>query len=384
MKRIITTARENWQKKVEDIGFIFHHTVEGLYWDESAYYTFDCRQAAILEKATNQLYKMCLRSAEYIIDNKMYSKLGIPEPFIPFIENCWHSRQPSVYGRFDLRYDGIYPPKLLEFNADTPTSLFEASIVQWFWLREVYPKCDQFNSIHEKLIKRWKYLKKQYYGATLYFACLKDNPEDLVNTEYIHDCAMQAGLNTRFIYVEDIGYDENTGAFVDMDGRPIQNIFKLYPWEWMVREEFGPKLITSYKTTNWTEPPWKMLLSNKGILPILWQLFPNHENLLPAYFEDDVKAGQMDSYVKKPKLSREGANIAIYSGNDMIAESGGDYGEEGYIYQAFSPLPEFDGFHPVIGSWLVGYHPAGIGIRESDSLITGNLSRFVPHLISTT
>ena len=381
MQRKHSLVRGGWEKKVEDIGLLFHHTTEGLYWDESAYYSFDYRQIAVLEKATSKLNKMCLRAVGYIIENKQYDKLSIPAAFIPFIENSWHTEHPSVYGRFDLCYDGINPPKLLEFNADTPTSLFEASIVQWFWLREAHPKCDQFNSIHEKLIKRWRYLSKYYHYDNLYFACLKDNIEDFVNTEYLRDCAMQAGLETGFIYIEDIGYDTKNESFVDLEGKIIGNIFKLYPWEWMVNEEFGPKLLTSRYSTFWTEPAWKMLLSNKGILPILWQLFPGNENLLPAYFEEDVKASHITDYVKKPKLSREGANIEIYSGNNLVAESIGDYGEEGYIYQEFSALPDFDGFHPVIGSWLIGYHPAGIGIRESKSLITDNMSRFVPHLI---
>ena len=61
---------------------------------------------------------------------------------------------PSIYGRFDLRYDGAGPAKLLEYNADTPTTLLEASILQWNWLKDTHEGDDQWNSLHEKLVER--------------------------------------------------------------------------------------------------------------------------------------------------------------------------------------------------------------------------------------
>jgi glutathionylspermidine synthase len=148
----------------------------------------------------------------------------------------------------------------------------------------------------------------------------------------------------------------------------------------MVREEFGKHLAST--DTIWIEPPWKMLLSNKGILPILWELYPRHPYLLEASFEGP---GLMMSWVKKPILGREGANITLHQpGNDI--ETGGDYGEEGFVYQQLAPLKQFDGMYPVIGSWLIGHEEGnvsgGMGIRESDTPITGNTSRFVPHLFS--
>jgi len=123
-----------------------------------------------------------------------------------------------------------------------------------------------------------------------------------------------------------------------------------------------------------------MILSNKAILPILWQLNPNHPNLLPSFTEFE-KTSLGFSYAKKPILSREGANIQLFDNGRLISETKGEYGEEGFIYQELCPLPEFDGNYPLIGSWVVGQEAAGIGIRETNTLITDNLSRFVPHLI---
>jgi len=376
MQRITTTPRNNWQKTVEDLGFGFH-TADVPYWDESAYYTFTLPEIEKLEAVTAELWDMCIQAVQHVIDNNLFNQFMIPPFMVQHIIDSWNNDAPAIYGRFDLQYDGKNEPKLLEFNADTPTSVFEASIVQWFWLKDFDEPKDQFNSIHEKLIEYWKYLKDYLYDGKLYFTCVKDVLEDFTTTAYIQDCAMQGGLETEFIYIDDIGWDNNNGYFVDMNDQPIRNIFKLYPYEWMVDEEFGQNLVNDRLKAYWIEPSWKMILSNKAILPILWQLFPYHKNLLPAYFT----RSNLKDYVTKPLLSREGANITIVENEKEIAISEGDYGSEGFIYQELCKLPDFDGNFPVIGSWVVGQQPAGMGIRESDGLITGNLSRFVPHLI---
>jgi glutathionylspermidine synthase len=329
----------------------------------------------MIEEVTAELHQMCLEAIQHIITSKRYDDLAIPELFKKYIEQSWLKQEPSVYGRFDLSYDGFNPPKLLEYNADTPTSLIEASIAQWFWLEEVKPEMDQFNSIHEKLINRWKKILSQgWIREPLYFSCVDECQEDYSTVEYLRDTASQAGVVTSKIFIEDIGWDALGKVFVDLEEKPICSIFKLYPWEWMIQEEFGKYILLN--KLNMIEPCWKMLLSNKGILPILWELYPNHPNLLPAYF--NFFPLNM-SYVKKPLLSREGSNISIHtSENTLMTE--GVYGAEGYIYQAYAPLPKFgDNNYPVIGVWIIGNEPAGLGIREDNSLITKNTSRFVPH-----
>jgi len=376
MQRISINPRNNWQKTVEALGFGFH-TADVPYWDESAYYAFTMPEIEKLEAVTAELWDMCLAAVQHVIDHNLFDQFRIPQFIVPHILDTWNNDDPAIYGRFDLCYDGINEPKLLEFNADTPTSLFEASIVQWFWLKDFNEPKDQFNSLHEKLIDYWKYLKDYLYDNILYFTCVRDSLEDYTTTAYMQDCAMQAGLETAFIYIKDIGWDNNNNYFVDLDDKPIRNIFKLYPYEWMVNEDFGKNLVTDTLKTCWVEPSWKMILSNKAILPVLWQLFPYHKNLLPSYFT----RSNLKDYVKKPFLSREGANISIVENEKEIASSGGNYGSEGYIYQQLCKLPDFDGNFPVIGSWVVGQQPAGMGIRESNGLITDNLSRFIPHLI---
>ncbi len=377
MERVSCIVRNDWKKKVEEIGFGFH-TIDGTYWDESAYYQFSMNEVEELESATSELFDRCLDAVQHVIDHRLYSQFKIDPKFIPLIEDSWNNDAPSIYGRFDFVYDGKNPPKMLEFNADTPTSLFEAGVVQWYWLEDVMPSADQFNSIHEKLIAYWKYLIPYLNYGTLHFCCLKDNLEDLTTVEYLRDCAIQAGLETEFIYLEDVGWNDDTHRFVDMEDGNITNIFKLYPWEWLIDEDFSNNLLINPEQTCWMEPAWKMLLSNKAILPILWELFPDHPNLLEAYFEPKFSR----DFVRKPLFSREGENVSIYQNGNILSQTGGVYGAEGYIYQKYCELPNFPvNNYPVIGSWVIGCEPAGIGIRETNTLITDNLSRFVPHVI---
>jgi glutathionylspermidine synthase len=376
MKRHLSLPRENWQSKVEEIGFSFH-TLQGIpYWDESVYYEFSYPQVEVLERSTADLYRLCLEAVDYVLRKDLLDYFYIPKEFKRIIKRSWQLETPSIYGRFDLSWDGDIHghPKMLEFNADTPTSLFEAAVVQWFWLKDLHEKGDQFNSIHEKLIGWWKKIRPHLNNEKLFFSCLQEFPEDVINVSYLQDCASQAGIKTAFINVHDIGLKKAT--FMDLEEKPIRHIFKLYPWEWMLNEEFGTALLKS--DTIWIEPPWKMILSNKAILPVLWKLFPGHPNLLECYFDDP---GPLQSYAVKPLLSREGANIILVENGDVLQETPGEYGEEGYIYQQLHKLPNFDGNFPVLGSWVIGGKPAGLGIRETNSLVTDNFSRFIPHSI---
>ncbi len=374
MRRIASTPRAHWQRRVEEGGLTWH-SGEQPYWNESAFYEFTAHQVEVLESATNQLQEMTLEAAQYIIDNKLYARMGISENAAPLIERSWVAEPPSLYGRFDLAFDGADPPKLLEYNADTPTSLIEAAVVQWYWIEDTFPKRDQFNSIHDRLIARWKELLPRMPGRRVDF-CSVDDTEDGMTVTYLQDTAKQAGLEASIFPIDEIGWDGH--AFVGPDDQTLGAVFKLYPWEWMVREEFAKHLAAA--STLWIEPPWKMLLSNKGILPVLWEIYPDHPNLLAASFDGP---GPMASWVKKPLLGREGANITLHRPVRDV-ETDGEYGSEGFIYQDLAPLKSFGGFYPVIGSWVIGHQEdgaaSGIGIRESDIPITTNTSQFVPHL----
>jgi glutathionylspermidine synthase len=238
---------------------------------------------------------------------------------------------------------------------------------------------DQFNSLQEKLIMRFRDIANHYQQKNMHFSCCLDSDEDRGTVQYLQDCAAQAGLSTPFVFIDDIGVTD-THRFMDLDNNPMDMAFKLYPWEFMLKEEFGE--IAAYSDTKWVEPIWKSVLSNKALLPMLWEMFPNHPNLLPSYFHKDLdKVDKAGKWVKKPIFSREGANIMIIDNGDVIAQTGGEYGDEGVVFQQFTPLPKFADNYTLIGSWLINDMPAGISVREDNTLITQDTSRFVPHII---
>ena len=376
MRRELLTPRSGWQSEMESIGF-HYHSIDGTYWDESRCYAFSESEIDQLESATAELHQMALNAAQQVVGSQRYEEFAIPAEWVPAIEQSWNayrSDQPAgftLFGRMDLSYDGAAPPKLLEYNADTPTACLEASVAQWQWLQAARRDADQFNSLHEKLIDAWRTLRAASEETRLHFAAVSESQEDWGNLDYLRDTAIQAGWQTFALPVERIGW--NGTQFVDEFNVPIERLVKLYPWEWLVREDFGAALPAS--TMRVVEPEWKMLLSNKAILVVLWELYPEHPNLLPAYYEP---APLGSKYVKKPKLAREGANISVVDG-PVVQATDGDYGAEGFVYQAVAPLPRFEDDFALIGSWIVGDKAAGIGVREDVSPITRNTSRFVPH-----
>ena len=384
MRRIGIAERPNWRKSAEESGFAYHSIGGVPYWDETAYYAFTLRQIENdLEDASAEMHALAMEVVDRAVnDENVLTRLAIPQASWDTIRTSYRRGDPTLYGRFDFAYDGSGPAKLLEYNADTPTSLYEASCFQWSWLEELIANgalpsgTDQFNSIHDKLIA---VIREIAQGRKVHTTCLQDAEEDLGTVSYIGDCAALAGLETAYVPVEDIGLLQN-GYFCDGAGEAILLLFKLYPWEWMMRDEYGAHLLKT--GTAFMEPPWKTVLSNKGLLPLMWDLAPGHPNLLPAFFEDDPRKWELGkTFAKKPLYSREGANVTLVSGSTVIDSAGGKYGSEGHIRQALATIPCFDGNYPVIGSWIVGGEPAGIGIREDITPITKNDSRFLPHII---
>jgi len=373
MRREKIQPRSGWQERLEKIGFDFYVLDGKTYWNENACYAFSADEIDELEASTEELHKLALQAVEHVVSNRLWERMRIPPTWSEYIESVWRRSDPTIYGRFDLAYDGKGPPKLLEYNADTPTALYEAAVVQWYWLKDVKPDADQFNSIHERLIEAWRgVLARLPPEGTVHFARFEESPEDLATSEYLRDTALQAGLAGKPLPVSQIGW--NGQRFTDPDEIPIQVLSKLYPWEWMVREAFGVHVLTD--TTAFLEPAWKMLLSNKMMLPLLWEGFPGHRNLLPAF--DSEHADLRSSFVRKPIFGREGHNVTI-TAPGVFDTAGGDYGSEGYVWQAYQPLPVFDANHAVVGSWVIEGKSAGIGMREDERRITHNNSRFVPH-----
>jgi len=380
MHREKIAPRPDWKARLESVGVTYHTHEDGSpYWREDAYYRLSMTEILRIEQAVQKLQAMCIQAVEHVLEQDRFQQYGIPPALVPAIRESWERDEVSIYGRFDLAcQEGGYP-KLLEYNADTPTSLVEAAIAQWYWLEERFPGKDQFNSLHERLVQAWKRAAGYLPLGTVTFLS-QDTWEDHQTVAYLRDTADQAGLSTAHLELEDLGWDEARRVFVDLDGNPVRAAFKLYPWEFMWKDAYGAMLSQVPRPCTFLEPAWKMLLSNKALLAVLWELFPDSPYLLPAYLDGPR---DLSSYVRKPILGREGANVEIHTLERTLAaaEVRTCYGAEGYVHQAYAELPEYGGFHPVLGAWVVDGEPAGMGIRESAGPITDDASCFVPHII---
>lgn len=406
MKKLTLPERPHWRDHAQEVGFTFADMHGEPYWDESSAYAFTLDQIETdLEDPSTALHAICRDAvAEIIASEQLMERLAIPQSHRDLVAESWKRGDPEIYGRFDFAYRGTGPAKLLEYNADTPTSLYESAAFQWQWLEDqlaagVLPDgADQFNGIHEALVARFGALFET--GSDLHFTAVADNPEDYGTVEAMGWAAREAGLNAHFVDLGKIGLSED-GQFLDDESRRMAVLFKLYPWEDLLRDGYADHIQGS--GCLFIEPAWKALLSNKGLLPVLWQMFEGHPNLLPAFFEQDVadamagtgpvsgdvaaafgraEADLVAGHVRKPILSREGASVSILKSGEIIEQAKNtDYAHHPRIVQAYAPLPRFDGFRPVVGAWIVGEACAGIGIREDRSRITQDLSRFKPHFI---
>jgi glutathionylspermidine synthase len=386
MRRQIIAERPDWRGIAERHGFTFHHNGGEKYWNEGAAYLFSLREIEEdIEAPSAEIHAMCLDLVgEVVASERLMERLAIPADMRDLVANSWRNGDRSLYGRFDFVYDGNGPAQLLEYNADTPTSIYETGFYQWQWLEDMIAagrlpqSADQYNSLHEALVERLREIVMP--GATMHFTSVSDHVEDRQTVRYLEDIARQAGLNPVFVPIDAIGINWG-GRFVDEAGRPIHHIFKLYPWEDLLREAYARNIASS--RAQFIEPPWKAILSNKGILPLLWAAHRGHPNLLPAAFDDD-EAGKAEigrNYVRKPIFSREGWDIELSEGGEAAPVQRGGYGEEGHIVQRYAPLGRFDGQFAVIGSWIVGDDAVGMSVREDHGPVTRDLARFVPHVI---
>ena len=404
MQRVTLSERPDWKSKAEELGFHFHTMYGEPYWDETSAYAFTLGQIETdIEDASNALHAMCLDAVEAVVGSEeLMSRLGIPNGFHDFVAASWARRDPVLYGRLDLAYDGAGPAKLLEYNADTPTSLYEAASFQWLWLEDMRAsgalpaEADQFNGVHEAMVARFQAILAP--GSDLHFTSAKGLDEDFATVEYMAWTAKEAGLIAHYVALEDIGVT-TTGQFADGEERVIGAMFKLYPWEDMLADPFAAHIPTAQ--CRMIEPAWKALVSNKGILPVLWRMFEGHPNLLPAFFEHDFTRGDRDvaariaradgaferGRVVKPIFSREGASVDIVTSDPALGPDGRimaanrSYDAYPKIVQAYTPLPNMEGMFPVLGAWMVGDACVGLGVREDASRITQNLSRFKPHFV---
>ncbi|HYO38754.1 MAG TPA: glutathionylspermidine synthase family protein [Nocardioidaceae bacterium] len=388
MWRHSAKPRDGWREIVAQQGLVFPDTdlPDGTttpYWNEAAWYEVTLVEVERMEAATEELWPMCVEAATKMATDLTDERLGLPSGTLALVRESITRGDPGIYARFDLWFDGDQV-KMLELNGDTPTGLVETGVVQWKWLESELPGNDQWNSVHERLVDRWRELdyagRLPGHAVHFFYAEGDATGEEEMTTHYMQDCAVQGGLLTYAHPISHVGWNPKLGQFLDRDGRPIRAAFKLYPWEAMLAEEFGQVLLQHREAepVRWVEPAWKVLLSTKALLPVLWELYPDHPLLLPSYRDHPH---DLSEWVAKPLWGREGDNIRVHLADGTETVQPGSYGDDDVVYQQWCPLPSFDGNRAVIGSWVVDGQAAGMIVRESDGPITDYFSRVVPHAI---
>lgn len=325
MQRLAVEPCHDWRDRAEATGFRFQDGDGRPCWREDAAYRFTAPDIDILGDTAQRLEEMCLELVEDTVASGDYAAFDLPDLACSLIEESWRRQDKNLFGRLDLAWDGHDAPTLLGYAADAPAGLHEASVVQAEWLDSYCNHCDQFNGIHEMLIEAWKHFG--LWGHRVHFTCSRDRAAERSASDYLRDTAMQAGLDTGFLHVDELRW--NGKRFADLTARPITVLCKLSPWDELLQAPAAASLRAS--GMRMIEPAWKMLLTHKALLPLLQQKFPDHENL-PA-----------------PDMAPDAAPV----------------------------LPDFDGHAPVLGLWLVASRPCGLGIHESHG---NDAPRFVPHM----
>ncbi|MGC0370772.1 glutathionylspermidine synthase family protein [Microbacterium sp. SLBN-111] len=438
MQRRLIPARPDYLARVQEAGLVYTHEDPRSdhpelyrYWRDDAYYEMTADDIVALEEASTAIFRMLQDAGDWLLSPQgawHLQKFQIPTVAMRAVVDSWNEEPAcgSILGRYDFRFGGVaHPdpglrtPKLYEFNADTPTSLVE-SLVQWDWFEDNRPRfslepggqtVSQWTNMYEDLIAAWKrnlalISAKIGHEPTVFFACSEVDPshEDEMNTLVLRDTCQLAGYRVETIYIENIWLGDDGRFYAGQGGEHIDVIFKLYPWEHLAREQNADAIFADLLHsgldrnpysggTIWIEPPYKMLWSNKAILPVLWHLFGKSEDgrkyLLPAWFDgDEPFSVNRTGYARKPILAREGADITLShpSGVRIRGEEQG-YGAEGFIVQELAEPPRFrrreEGVDvsTVVGVWMIDGEPSGMAVRESRGPITDNFANFLPHTV---
>lgn len=352
----------------------------------------NAEQVAYYE-AANRLYDMYTEAAQHIIDNRLWDELAIPPNLRDIIRLTWEDdRQLHLYGRFDFAGGvGHLPIKLLEFNADTATSIPETAIIQWAQLKaNNLDEKAQFNNLYDALVANFKRLKQlnSDMEATMLFSTLRDAPEDEHNVSLLAEAAHEAGFETEFRYIDEITFSAEEGIFADYGEGKFARFafwFKLLPWEYVAYDE--PELadlltsIVRHRHAVILNPAYTLLFQSKGIMKYLWELYPDD----PLLLHTDTKpiAGAPDTrFVRKVMLGREGANVSIYNGKgEDIESNGGEYGNYPNVYQAYALLAQDDDHQFYQAGVFFAWEACGLGFRRSKSRIIDNASQFVGHMV---
>jgi len=400
LQKVVVSSVVNLQKThplevdyLESLGFVWHTDSDKSSYISDELVVLSEQEAEAYYEATNELYDMYVEAAEHVVENNLFHEIGIPFNLVDAIKESWENDVHwHLYGRFDLA-GGLddKPIKLLEFNADTPTALFETAIIQWAILKQNnMEETSQFNGLYEALVNNFKRLvtleedvssfEENYDGWNFLFTSVKGNSEEENTVRLLQHIATEAGFNTEFAYIDDIEFSGEEGIFYNDTNYELW--FKLIPWEDIALEESDLAMLLSNIIKNQKaiifNPAYTLLFQSKGLLKILWDLYPNHPLLLESSFEP--LEGQKQ--VKKPIFGREGGNVSILDENASELESvDGNYANHKMIYQAYTELATDTQGNSYQAGVFYAYEACGLGFRKGGKILD-NGSKFVGHIVN--
>ena len=377
---------------LEELGFTWHTDEDGSKYVSDELIQVTQSEAEAYYEAVNTLYDMFVEAAQYIIENDLFFEVGIPFNLVDAIKKSWENDVHwHIYGRFDIAggIDGK-PIKLIEFNADTPTALFESTLLQWALLKNNNMNDErQFNNIYEAIAQNFKRLitlnedtelfNERYDGWKILFSSVEGNDEEEATTRLLQQIATDAGFNTGFEFLENVRFDEN-GIF-DADDNKYEYWFKLFPWEDIAHDEPELAVILTQIMQNQKaiilNPAYTLLFQSKGIMKILYDLFPDSPYLLKTSFEplDGIKQ------VEKTIFGREGANTKIIDANgSVVKQNDGPYDNYKKIYQEYVDFNKDANGQKYQAGVFFAYEACGLSFRKG-SEIMDNMSKFVGHIL---
>lgn len=346
------------------------------WWDQDAYYMLDPRERDALAEAAEEVHRCCLEAVGRVVAERLYSRLRIPPALVPAIEATWEASGSgaagTLYGRIDLAYDGVGPPKFLEYNAESPTSALEADRGQRLWLAAHDVSEEPFVDLTDAMTARWREIVGPDADRPVVFLRDRSNAIDEAAASFMQGCAEQAGLSCVPLDIDLLA--EWLGERPESDVTPW--LFKLIRWDFLLEYvlDHPDELLTKADVV---EPPWKAILTSKHILPLLHEMFPAHPNILAAAERRDAVRSRY--VVRKPARGMAQMNIAVLDGDTIVAQSDGAFDGE-VVYQEYASPADCEGFHPVFGCWIVGAEARGIGVVEFADELFGE-HQWVPHAV---
>ena len=376
---------------LEELGFLWHTDSDDSSYIADELVVVSEEEAENYAAAANELYDMFVEAGEYVIKNNLFHEIGIPFNLVDLIKETWENDVHwHLYGRFDFAggIDGK-PIKLLEFNADTPTALYESAIIQWAILKQnALEEERQFNFIYEALLDNFKRLvtlqedvsnfEELYEGWGFLFSSIKGNIEEENTTKLLQHIATEAGFNTEFAYIDEVEFDDN-GIYYNQEKWELW--FKLIPWEDIAIEESELAMLLTNIVKNQEaiifNPAYTLMFQSKAFLKILWDLYPNHPLLLETSFEPLEGKKQ----VRKPIFGREGGDVAIINSDGSIEEENKDiYANHKMVYQEYVELPKDEKGNYYQAGVFYAWEACGLGYRRGGKILN-NMSKFVGHIV---